>query len=198
MILTNPAIRRIVLCSGSPRRRELLQQVGLTDFDIRVPDADEHFPDALDPALIVQHISENKAAAARKLCRDDELFITADTMVFLDDLRLGKPHSEEEAREMLRSLSGRSHHVLTGVSVGLGDQLRTEVDSTEVHFRTLSEEQITRYIASGEPKDKAGAYGIQGLGALLVTAIVGDYSNVVGLPLLRLGRMLSYFGVVLL
>ncbi len=192
------SIERVVLCSASPRRRDLLRQIGLADFDIRVPNADEHYPEGLDPRGIVEHISDSKAAAARAICSGRELFITADTMVFLDELRLGKPHSADEAFSMLRALSGRSHHVLTGVSVGLGGELITEVESTEVHFRPLSDETIRRYIASGEPMDKAGAYGIQGLGALLVTSIVGDYYNVMGLPLVRLARMLSSFGVTLL
>ena len=185
----------IILASQSPRRRQLLGQIGLTDFDILVPDADESYDPSLTPQEIVSSISRKKAEAARALAGDsDAVILAADTMVFLDGLRLGKPHSEAEAFEMLSALSGREHLVCTGVTVCRGDRLET----TAVRFADLTEEDIRRYIATGEPMDKAGAYGIQGLAALFVTGIAGDYFNVMGLPLHLVGEMLRSFGVELL
>ena len=190
---------RIILASQSPRRRQLLGQIGLTDFDILVPDADESYDPSLIPQEIVSSISRKKAEAARVLAGDsDAVILAADTMVFLDGLRLGKPHSEAEAFEMLSALSGREHLVCTGVTVCRGDRLETRPETTAVRFADLTEEDIRRYIATGEPMDKAGAYGIQGLAALFVTGIAGDYFNVMGLPLHLVGEMLRSFGVELL
>lgn len=190
---------RIILASQSPRRRQLLGQIGLTDFDILVPDADESYDPSLTPQEIVSSISRKKAEAARALAGDsDAVILAADTMVFLDGLRLGKPHSEAEAFEMLSALSGREHLVCTGVTVCRGDRLETRPETTAVRFADLTGEDIRRYIATGEPMDKAGAYGIQGLAALFVTGIAGDYFNVMGLPLHLVGEMLRSFGVELL
>lgn len=190
---------RIILASQSPRRRQLLGQIGLTDFDILVPDADESYDPSLTPQEIVSSISRKKAEAARALAGDsDAVILAADTMVFLDGLRQGKPHSEAEAFEMLSALSGREHLVCTGVTVCRGDRLETRPETTAVRFADLTEEDIRRYIATGEPMDKAGAYGIQGLAALFVTGIAGDYFNVMGLPLHLVGEMLRSFGVELL
>ena len=190
---------RIILASQSPRRRQLLGQIGLTDFDILVPDADESYDPSLTPQEIVSSISRKKAEAARALAGDsDAVILAADTMVFLDGLRLGKPHSEAEAFEMLSALSGREHLVCTGVTVCRRDRLETRPETTAVRFADLTEEDIRRYIATGEPMDKAGAYGIQGLAALFVTGIAGDYFNVMGLPLHLVGEMLRSFGVELL
>ena len=190
---------RIILASQSPRRRQLLGQIGLTDFDILVPDADESYDPSLTPQEIVSSISRKKAEAARALAGDsDAVILAADTMVFLDGLRLGKPHSEAEAFEMLSALSGREHLVCTGVTVCRGDRLETRPETTAVRFADLTEEDIRRYITTGEPMDKAGAYGIQGLAALFVTGIAGDYFNVMGLPLHLVGEMLRSFGVELL
>ena len=190
---------RIILASQSPRRRQLLGQLGLEDFTILVPDVDESYDPALSPEEIVSSICRRKARAARDMADDGEaIIIAADTMVFLDGLRLGKPHSREEVRAMLRSLSGREHQVCTGVTVCRGDRADTRCESTAVHFRPLTDREIESYIDTGEPMDKAGAYGIQGLGALFVEGIRGDYCNVMGLPLFLLGRMLSDFGVDLL
>jgi len=188
----------IVLASGSPRRQELLQRIGITDFDVRVPQADESYPDGLTPAQVVEHISRKKAEAAAALCSEEEIVITADTMVFLDDHRLGKPADESDALRMLSALQGRQHTVCTGVTVRQGNKILTESESTQVFFRTADESELRAYIASGEPMDKAGAYAAQGLGALLVEKIEGDFFNVMGLPVLRLSRMLSQFGVKLL
>ena len=187
---------RIILASQSPRRRQLLEQIGLEDFDILVPDADESYDPALSPQEIVGSICRKKAEAARALAGDgDALLIAADTMVFLDGLRLGKPHSQEEAHAMLRALSGRTHHVCTGVTVCRGERMDTRVETTGVAFRPLTDREIRCYIRTGEPMDKAGAYGVQGKAALFVSGIDGDYFNVMGLPLHLLGQMLEDFGV---
>ena len=188
----------IVLASASPRRQELLQRMGITDFDIRVPETEERHPEGLSPRQIVEYISREKADAAVKLCTADEIVITADTMVFLDDARLGKPADEADALRMLTALQGRHHTVCTGVTVRQGDHTVTESEETEVIFRPASEKELLAYIASGEPMDKAGAYGIQGKGSLLVEGIRGDFFNVMGLPLLRLSRMLKQFGITCL
>ena len=144
---------------------------------------------------MVEYISREKAEAAARLCAPDEIFITADTMVFLDEARLGKPTDEADALRMLTALQGRRHTVCTGVTVGQGDRRITECESTEVFFRSASQAELLGYIATGEPMDKAGAYGIQGKGSLLVEKIDGDFFNVMGLPVLRLSRMLAQFGV---
>ncbi len=189
---------QIVLASGSPRRRELLERIGVTDFVVRVPEVEEVFPEGLTPPEVVSYISREKAEAAAKLCGPDDIVITADTMVFLDQARLGKPRDEAHALEMLTALQGRKHTVCTGVSVCRGTKRLTECESTDVFFRPATEAQLRRYIATGEPMDKAGAYGVQGRGALLVERLEGDFFNVMGLPVLRLARMLEAFGVFLL
>lgn len=186
---------KIVLASGSPRRQELLQRIGITDFDIRVPETAESYPAGLMPWQIVEYISREKADAAAKLCTADEIVITADTMVFLDDQRLGKPVDEPDALRMLMALQGRHHTVCTGVTVRQGGRSITESESTEVYFRPATEAELRGYIATGEPMDKAGAYGVQGKGALLVERLNGDFFNVMGLPVLRLSRMLQQFGI---
>lgn len=187
---------QFILASQSPRRQQLLRQIGIADFEIIVPDADETYDPALSPEQIVSSISRKKAEAVRPLAKDAlVIVIAADTMVFLDGLRLGKPKTQEEAREMLTALSGRTHHVCTGVTVCRGPQVFTESETTSVTFRPLTGWEIARYVLTGEPMDKAGSYGVQGLGALFVEHIDGDYFNVMGLPLCRLGRMLKRFGV---
>ena len=186
---------KIVLASGSPRRQELLRRIGVTEFDIRVPDTAEPYPAGLSPQETVAYISREKSDAAAALCTPEELIITADTMVFLDDARLGKPADEADALRMLTALQGRSHTVCTGVTVRRGSEILTESASTDVYFRPAAEAELWGYIRTGEPMDKAGAYGVQGLGALLVERLDGDFFNVMGLPVLRLSRMLERFGV---
>ena len=186
---------RIVLASGSPRRQELLQRIGITEFDVRVPEVEESYPAGLTPRETVEYISREKADAAARLCGADEIVITADTMVFLDDQRLGKPADEDDALRMLTALQGRHHTVCTGVTVRQGNRSITESEATEVYFRPATEAELRGYIATGEPMDKAGAYGVQGKGALLVERLNGDFFNVMGLPVLRLSRMLGQFGV---
>ena len=180
---------RIVLASASPRRQELLARIGITEFAIRIPEVEESYPAGLSPRETVEYISREKADAAAALRH------TADTMVFLDDQRLGKPLDEADALRMLTALQGRRHTVCTGVTVRQGDRSLTESEATEVFFRPASREELLGYIRTGEPMDKAGAYGIQGMGALLVERLNGDFFNVMGLPVLRLSRMLGQFGV---
>lgn len=188
----------IILASNSPRRRELLGQMGIKEFQIISPDVDETVEDGLSPAEMVERLSLRKAQAAARKAGDDDLIVAADTVVALDGAVLGKPEDEDGAFAMLSALSGREHHVYTGVTVLQRSHAVTSHEETAVVFRTLSPEEIRGYIATGEPMDKAGAYGIQGLGALLVSGIRGDYCNVVGLPVFRLGRILAQFGVDLL
>ena len=186
----------IILASQSPRRRQLLAQIGLSDFRILVPDADESYDPSLPPAEIVRSISRKKAEAASSLAQDPAaLIIAADTMVFLGARPLGKPHSEEEAFSTLTALSGRTHQVLTGLTLCRGTQIETREETTSVTFRPLTDAEKWSYIRTGEPMDKAGAYGAQGKAALFITGIQGDYFNVMGLPLHLLGRMLQIFGV---
>ena len=186
---------KLVLCSQSPRRQELLRQMGVSDFEIRVPQVEERVPQGLSPRATVEYISREKAAGAQTLCAPDEVFVTADTMVFLDGARLGKPRDEADALRMLTALQGRRHTVCTGVTVRRGGEILTESASTDVYFRPAAEAELRGYIRTGEPMDKAGAYGVQGLGALLVERLDGDFFNVMGLPVLRLSRMLERFGV---
>lgn len=188
----------IVLASKSPRRKELLEQIGLREFKVSAPNVDETVEAGLSPAQMVEELSRRKADAAAKRAGPEDLIVAADTVVAVDGQVLGKPRDEGDAFRMLSLLSGREHRVCTGVTVLQGGRAVTEHEETAVTFRALSDGEIWGYIATGEPMDKAGAYGIQGAGALLVSGIRGDYSNVVGLPVSRLGRMLKGFGLDLL
>lgn len=186
---------QIILASQSPRRRELLGQMGLSGFIIRPAQGEEVVDPDLSPHKLVEELSSQKAAEVAATSDRDDLIIAADTVVAIDGTVLGKPHSPQEAFSMLSRLSGRRHTVYTGVTVRRGETTLTAHEATHVHFRPLTHSEIEAYIATGEPMDKAGAYGIQGYGALLVEGIAGDYSNVVGLPVCRLGQMLTQFGV---
>ena len=189
---------RIILASGSPRRRELLSSLGLT-FEVYKPDVDEsHLPDE-DPAELCARLSRLKARVGAERF-SDAVVIAADTIVVIDGQVLGKPIDREDAVRMLNMLQGREHEVLTGLSVclGAGKRVLTHVERTLVRFRTLSREDIAAYVLTGECDDKAGAYAVQGKGSLLVEGITGDYFNVVGLPVCRLGLMLHELGISLL
>ena len=188
----------IILASASPRRRELLERIGITDFTVAAPNVDESVEPGLSPADMVETLSLRKARAAAESLGPDDLIIAADTVVALDGAVLGKPRDEDDAFSMLSALSGRENRVYTGVTVLQGDKAVTQHEETAVTFRELFPDEIWGYIATGEPMDKAGAYGIQGVCALLVSGIRGDYSNVMGLPLFRLGQILSGFGLDLL
>jgi septum formation protein len=191
-------LERIILASGSPRRQQLLKQVGL-NFDVIPADIDETMSADLSPIEMVQFLADQKACVVADRL-EMGIVIAADTIVVLDGRVMGKPESDVEASEMLSALNGRHHQVMTGICIlnahtGKKD---TAVEVTEVAFRKLCESEIKAYVKSGEPFDKAGGYGIQGLGALLVESIQGCYFNVVGLPLNQLGQMLKGQGIELL
>ena len=183
----------ILLASNSPRRRELL--AGL-DIDYRVtalPEVDESYPDTLSGEEIPLYISQEKAAAYRRFMKDNTLLITADTIVWLDGKVYGKPRDIADAKAMLQALSGKTHTVITGVTLtSLQKQISFAV-STEVTFATLGDDEIDYYVEKYRPLDKAGAYGIQGKGSLLIQGIQGDYFTVMGLPVAKLYRVLQQF-----
>ena len=168
-----------------------MHMLGFADVIIHPAAGEEQPPKGASPEETVKALSHAKAKEVAALFDDDPLVIAADTIVWLDGEILGKPHSEEQAFSMLKRLSGRDHEVYTGVTVLDKEGELCEAERSVVHFRQLSDEEIRRYIATGEPMDKAGAYGIQGKGALLVREIRGDYFNVVGLPVAALNRVLS-------
>lgn len=185
---------KIVLASQSPRRKELLGRMGL-EFVTQASKIDESAFDGLEARELVATLSREKAQWIARQLDGETLVIGADTVVVRDGAALGKPKDTEDAVGMLLSLSGRDHQVCTGVTVCRGERVLTQVEETQVTFRDLTEAEVRQYVSTGEPMDKAGAYGIQGLGGLLVEGIRGDYSNVVGLPVCRLGQMLKDFGV---
>ena len=186
---------KIILASQSPRRKELLERMGIQDFETISPNVDESAFHGLPPEELVRRLSAEKAAAVAGKVGEDAIVIAADTVVALEGAVLGKPADELDAFKMLSALSGVRHQVYTGVTVCRGGEKQTAHEVTDVTFRELSEREIEDYIATGEPMDKAGAYGIQGYGALLIQGISGDYYNVMGLPVCRLSGMLSHFGV---
>ena len=178
----------LILASQSPRRRELLGRI-TDDFLVRPTGCDESCC-CPDPAEHARQLALRKCAAAVAESAAHDAVIAADTVVFLDGALLEKPRSEQEARAMLRRLSGHTHTVCTGVAVAYKGETRSFAEQTRVTFHALSEGLIDWYVATGEPMDKAGSYGIQGKGALLVKGIEGDYFNVVGLPIASLYRLL--------
>ena len=179
---------KLILASASPRRRELLGLFGIP-FEIRVADIDESMDPGRPPFEEVGRVSRAKAMAVPRGA--GETVIAADTIVVCEGKVLGKPHDAAEAKAMLRLLSGRDHQVMTGCTVLTEAECRTFTEVTDLHFRDLSEKEIERYVASGEPMDKAGAYGIQGGAALFCQRMAGDYYNVMGLPVCRLWETLK-------
>ena len=193
-----PPKRSIILASASPRRKELLEKIGLT-FKIDPSDYPEDLMPGTKPEELVITISQGKArAVAAKY--PNALIIAADTIGVIRGRIIGKPHSAAEAVKMLGLLSGKSHRVISGLTVidSRTQKLISKTVETRVYFKNMTEAEISRYVASGEPLDKAGAYAIQGLGSLLVEKIHGDYYNVMGLPLNALSHILRDFGVNLL
>ena len=186
----------IILASGSPRRKQLLAQMGIETFRVISSDADETVEPGLSPARIVEILSARKAEAVADHAKPGGLVIAADTIVALDDAVLGKPNDGLEAFRMLSALSGRRHQVYTGVTLLRDGERRTEHEVTTVTFRELTQDDITRYIATGEPMDKAGAYGAQGAGGRFVSRIEGDFYNVMGLPMCSLSCVLEELGVM--
>lgn len=177
----------VILASQSPRRKELMGLFHIP-FTVRVSDADETMPPELSPAEAVALVSRRKAEAVPR--QTDDLVIAADTIVVLGEEILGKPKDPADARRMLRLLSGRDHQVMTGMTLLRGQQTLVCTEITDIHFRPLSDREIDAYVRTGEPMDKAGSYGIQGGAALFAERLVGDYYNVMGLPVCRLGQLL--------
>ncbi|BAF58996.1 MAG: septum formation inhibitor Maf [Pelotomaculum sp.] len=187
-------MKEIVLASSSPRRRDLLKQLGLT-FRIMTAGVDETPPGGLTPAEMVEVLAGRKAAAVAGML-EDALVIGADTVVVLNGRVLGKPADREEAAGMLRQLQGTDHTVYTGVAVmdAASKKMQVAHEKTRVFFKSLDEHEIRRYVATGEPMGKAGAYAVQGRAAAFIKGLEGCYTNVVGLPLARLADMLKKFG----
>lgn len=184
----------IVLASNSPRRKELLQRLGVS-FKVRTLfGIDERFPESLRGEDIARYISRNKAQAYKSSMADNELLITADTIVYLDGQVLGKPKGAEDAKRMLHLLSGKMHNVITGVTIVTADRMENFAVTTQVKFAELEDDSINYYVENFLPFDKAGAYGIQEwIGLISVEEIRGSYFNVVGLPVQRLYQKLKTF-----
>ena len=185
------------LASASPRRREILQALGLV-FTAAAEDVDESRFEGEDPEFMAIRLATTKAQAAASNDRHDNVILAADTVVTLDDTVFGKPESRDDAVMMLESLSGKGHSVLTGVAVLCQGVVRTTVSRTSVRFREISPDEAAQYWQSGEPCDKAGAYAIQGKGGIFVEAISGSYSGVVGLPIFGTARLLGETGIFVL
>lgn len=182
----------IILASASPRRRELLSGLGVSFETLCLPGIDESFPDSLPANEVAGYISVKKAEAYKQQMQTNQLIITADTVVVLENRILGKPHSRENAVEILRFLSGKTHHVITGVTILTTDKQKTFSVSTDVTFADITDEEINYYIDRYQPMDKAGAYGIQEwIGFIAVESISGSYFNVMGLPIQRLYQELK-------
>ena len=184
---------QVVLASGSPRRLELLRQIGIKPL-VMVSNYHET-ESGLAPEVLVSTNALGKARSVLTQCSDEVVVIAADTVVVLDGEILGKPKNKEAAGEMLRALSGKAHWVLTGTGVFYRGKHAVRVSATKVYFRNLNEKEIQSYVATGEPLDKAGAYGIQGQGAVFITKIEGSYSNVVGLDLADLYTLFAELDV---
>ena len=190
-MLDNLKKYKVILASNSPRRKELLAGLGV-DYEVRtLPDVDESYPETLQGADIPLYIAKEKADAYVAMMQPGELMITADTIVWLDGKVLGKPRDREDALQMLRTMSGRTHEVFTGVCITTTDWQRSFTAQTEVRFATLSEEEIAYYVDNFQPMDKAGAYGVQEwIGFIGVENISGSYYNIMGLPVQRLYKEL--------
>ena len=187
------SVCRVVLASGSPRRRELLNLIGI-EHEVRPANIDETMRPRETPRRHAERLAREKASAIAK--RDPDLItIGADTIVVINRKVLGKPRDTDDAARMLGLLSGREHIVTTVVAVARGKKLRSAIEEVRVRFRRLRDDEIEAYIATGEPMDKAGAYGIQGYGATIVERIEGDYFSVMGLPIVRLIGLLGDVGV---
>ncbi len=184
-------MKKVILASKSPRRIELFAKYGINAESVPA-DIDETIPDGINtPSEIVEYLSGMKAGEVAGKCTDDSIVVGADTLVFCGDKILGKPKSKDDAREMLKLLSGNTHSVVSGICVICGDKKICESVTTEVVFEAITEEEIEAYISTDEPYDKAGGYGIQSLGGAFVREIHGDYYNVVGLPVSRLLAILK-------
>ncbi|SES75032.1 septum formation protein [Natronincola peptidivorans] len=190
---------KIILASGSPRRKEILTSLGIK-FDIITSNTKEKFEEDESPYKVACDLALEKAKDVSQKINENAIIIAADTLVFQDNI-LGKPQNNSDAFKMLKSLSGNQHEVVTGVTLFdvLSKKEITDFEVTKVFFRELDDDEIEKYIATGEPMDKAGGYGIQGKASLFIEKIDGDYFNVVGLPIYKLGSMLKkHFNISLL
>ncbi len=185
----------IILASGSPRRKELIEMLGITNPLIFPAVGEEVVREGLAPSEVVRELARQKAVEVRDIKGGENLIIAADTVVSIDGEILGKPKSKADAIAMVKKLSGKKHKVFTGICVTKDDVEICDFEETEVSFRVMTDMEIEKYVETGEPMDKAGAYGIQGKGALFVEGIVGDFYNVMGLPVCKLGTILEKLGV---
>ncbi len=188
--------KKIILASSSPRRKALLEQVGL-EFDIVISEVDEIVDPTLSPEEVVKSLAHQKAMAVASKVRGDTLVIGADTIVAINDEIIGKPRNKEEIYAMLKRLSGNTHKVITWVCIIDTSNNKSFIDqnTSYVTFRKIDDDEIMKYIASGEPTDKAGSYAIQGIASIFIEKIEGNYSDIVGLPLCTLDKMLKQFGM---
>ncbi len=184
--------KKVILASASPRRQELIKLI-FDSVEILPADCDETLPEGIGAREAVEYLSKIKNEASLNLTEKENLIISADTVVAVDDEILGKPVDKEDARRMITLLSGKVHQVYTGVTLSLNGKTITFSEKTDVEFYNLTEDEVEEYINSSEPYDKAGAYGIQGKAGLLVKGINGDYYNVVGFPIARLKREIIEF-----
>lgn len=184
----------IVLASASPRRRELLKMLGVTNLEIIPSSSEKDFPEDIFPGDAAVAVAEGKAFDVLARCGENSLILAADTVVSLDGKILEKPKSESEAFSMLSALSARRHTVYSGVAMLFQGKKICRYEATDVSFRKINESEILRYIQTGEPMDKAGAYGAQGIASVFIEKIDGDFFNVVGLPLCTVGKMLNELG----
>ncbi|WNR45841.1 Maf family protein [Paenibacillus roseipurpureus] len=202
LLIVPMAAHQLILASSSPRRQELIQSFGLP-YIIRVSDADETVEQKITPSEFVEVLSLRKAATVREMLEASDkhgIIIGSDTVVVYNDEVLGKPVDEEDAFRMLKAMQGQTHQVFSGVACVDAETGKQVVSHsvTNVHMKAMSDEQIRRYIATGEPRDKAGSYAIQGIGATIISGIEGDYFTVVGLPLSLLSDMLLEFNIQVL
>lgn len=188
---------KLILASGSPRRAELLERMGLS-FTVQPSNTEEVLEPGLTPQEEVKSLSLQKARVVYETLTEEAVVLSADTVVVLDDIILGKPRDAADAVKMLEALSGRDHLVLTGVTVMGPNGTESHCEETRVHFRELSRQEIEDYVATKEPMDKAGSYGIQGKAMLFVEGLSGDYYNVMGLPVCKTGLMLRKAGIPVL
>lgn len=190
----NDSAAQIILASGSPRRAELLEQLKIRFMRV-LPEVDESARPGEEVVALVERLARAKALAGSALAGTALPVLGADTLVAVDGVALGKPAGRSEALDMLARLSGRAHEVVSAVAVAAGGSIQAEVSCSTVTFRTISEAEAVRYWDTGEPRDKAGAYAIQGVGSVFVERLEGSYSGVVGLPLLQTERLLAAVGV---
>ena len=188
-------MKRLILASNSPRRKMLLEQAGVRDFIVRPAPGEELKAGDLPPAEAVVEIARSKGRQVADISEPGDFILAADTMVYLEGELLGKPKDEAEAQAMLRRLSDKRHTVYTGVALLFAGREVTGVERTDVYFGPLTDVEIFDYVKTGEPMDKAGAYGLQGRAAVFIRRIEGDVHNVIGLPLYRLGQLMKEMGV---